>query len=74
MANPRDELAEVVRTAWVAAVQELVPDAKASWLKPWADLDPDDPVEAFQIEADRRIGQAVEDAVYARVRAAVRLL
>jgi hypothetical protein len=65
MADP-DDRGHVVRDAWNAAVDELMPNPKLSWRRRWADLNPGDRHDAFQIEADRRIYDAVAAAEHAK--------
>lgn len=50
----REYFGRLVRQIWVAAVIELVPDPKPSWLTTWAELD-----DEFQREVDMRIGEAL---------------
>ena len=58
-ANLRERLGRVVRDAWVAWAKEQK-ETKDSWFSPWEELG-----EPFK-EADRRIGQAVMDAIVKR--------
>lgn len=52
----REVLGKLVRATWITWAQEQ-PNPKASWLVPWDELDGSDK------EVDRRIGEAVEEAV-----------
>lgn len=61
MSDVREKLGKIVRDAWVAAVLELVPDPKPSWIEPWETLE--DP---FQREVDMRIGEAVAAVEHAK--------
>ena len=67
----REQRGRLVRDAWVAAVLELIPAPKPSWLLAWDELDPADPELAFQREVDMRIGEAVAAAERERIRPAL---
>ncbi len=52
----REELGKIVRAEWIRWAEQQ-PDAKPGWLLPWDDMTERDR------EADRRIGEAVADAL-----------
>lgn len=58
MSLDREALGRIVRATWISWAREQ-PNPKPSWVAPWEELSEADR------EADRRIGEAVADAVLA---------
>lgn len=63
-AELREQLGRALRDSWVRNVKARIPHPKPSWIKPWDELNPDDPDEAFQIETDMAMAEDVIRAAY----------